>query len=59
MKKQNANSYSKAIEKILSKPSLQVKLIKKRINVQVIVKERKEAKNATTIKKQTFAKAQF
>jgi hypothetical protein len=57
MKKQNANSYNKAIEKILSKPSLQVKLAKKRTNVRVAAKERKEAKNAATIKKQTFTKA--
>jgi hypothetical protein len=57
MKKQNANSYSKAIEKILGKPSLRVKLAKKRINVRVTAKERKEAKNAATIKKQTFIKA--
>jgi hypothetical protein len=36
---------------------LQVKLAKKRTNVQVAVKERKEAKNAAIIKKQTFIKA--
>jgi hypothetical protein len=34
-----------------------IKLAKKRINVRVIIKERKEAKNAATIKKQTFVKA--
>jgi hypothetical protein len=38
---------------------LQVKLIEKQTNVRVAVKERKKAKNAATIKKQTFAKAQF
>jgi hypothetical protein len=59
MKKQNANSYSKVIEKILGKPSLQVKLTKKRTDVRVAAKERKEAKNAATIKKQISAKAQF
>jgi hypothetical protein len=36
---------------------LQVKLAKKQTNIRVAVKEKKEAKNATIIKKQTFIKA--
>jgi hypothetical protein len=59
MKKQNADSHGEAIEKILGKPGLRAELAKKRTDVRVAAKERKEAKNAATVKKQTSAKAQF
>jgi hypothetical protein len=59
MKKQNADSHGEAIEKILGKPGLRAELAEKRTDVRVAAKERKEAKNAATVKKQTSAKAQF